>query len=200
MPYAKINDHRIYYETYGKGEPLIMIMGLGADTNCWSDKLIQELSKQYRVIIFDNRGAGKSDPAKAPYTIRDLANDVIKLMQTLSVEKAHILGVSMGGMIAQEIAINYPSKVNKLILVVTSPGGPNSIPPKHEALQQLMMDRSTTTIKEIAEKLIYTLFTKEYIKSYKNGNRNICKKSLTKPNRRHTIPITTKCNPTIQHI
>ena len=118
MPKAKINGITIDYRFEGQGEPLVMIIGLGSDQSNW--RLQTALFKKYyRTITFDNRGAGKSDKPTGPYTINMMADDTIGLMDYLGITKAHILGVSMGGMIAQELAINHPERVDKLVLGCT---------------------------------------------------------------------------------
>src|SRR5512137_1250660 len=107
MPKVKVNGVTLDYEVEGQGDPLIMIIGLGSDQSNWRLQKGQ-FNKLFRVITFDNRGAGKSDKPPGPYSIKMMADDTIGLMDYLRIDKAHILGVSMGGMIAQEIAINYP--------------------------------------------------------------------------------------------
>jgi pimeloyl-ACP methyl ester carboxylesterase len=119
MPKAKLNDISFYYEVYGIGFPLLLIGGLGSDSSSWLG-VVKELSLSFRVIVFDNRGCGRSDIAPGS-SIRDMAEDAVKLLDFLKIEKAHILGHSMGGYIAQELAINYPERVNKLILESTAP-------------------------------------------------------------------------------
>jgi 3-oxoadipate enol-lactonase len=111
----------MYYEVHGKGKPFLLISGLGSDLNSWALQ-IPEFAKKYRVIAFDNRGSGRTDAPDMPYSIRMMAEDTVGLMDALSIEKAHVLGVSMGGYIAQEVAIRYPGRVESLILVTTSVG------------------------------------------------------------------------------
>lgn len=118
MPEAKVNGITINYMVEGQGEPLIMIIGLGSDQSNWRLQ-VGTFKKYYRTITFDNRGAGKSDRPSGPYTIKMMADDTIGLMDSLGIEKAHIIGVSMGGMIAQELTINYPKRVDKLVLGCT---------------------------------------------------------------------------------
>ena len=121
MPKAKINDISISYKVHGQGEPLVLIMGLGGAKWSW---IFQTLAfkKFYQVITFDNRGVGRTDKPSEPFTVKTMADDTIGLMDHLGADRAHILGVSLGGMIAQEIAINYPERVNKLILGCTTSG------------------------------------------------------------------------------
>lgn len=119
MPTVKVNDINMYYETHGEGEPLILISGNGGESSQWKD-MITAFSENYRVIPFDNRGAGRTDKPDKEYSIEMMAADVIGLMDALEIEKANILGTSMGGMIAQNIAYLYPDRVKSLILVVTA--------------------------------------------------------------------------------
>ncbi len=97
-------DINIYYEDHGKGEPLLLIAGWGTDLTCWQFQ-IPEFSTKHRVIAFDNRGAGRTDAPDEPYSFRMMADDAVGLLDALGIGQAHILGVSMGGCIAQEIAI-----------------------------------------------------------------------------------------------
>jgi pimeloyl-ACP methyl ester carboxylesterase len=121
MPKVKVNGVGIAYEVRGQGEPLVMIQGLGSPRIGWFFQK-SAFSRHFRVVMMDNRGVGKSDKPTDAYTVRDMADDVMGLMDHLGIDKAHIMGASMGGMIAQEIAINYPDRVNKLVLVCTTPG------------------------------------------------------------------------------
>jgi pimeloyl-ACP methyl ester carboxylesterase len=118
MPLAKLGDININYKVEGKGDPLVMIMGFSSPMIGWYYQA-QFFRRHYRVITFDNRGVGKSDKPQGPYTTRMMADDTVHLMDYLAIEKAHIMGASMGGMIAQELAINYPERVNKLVLACT---------------------------------------------------------------------------------
>ncbi|HDZ87628.1 MAG TPA: alpha/beta hydrolase [Nitrospirae bacterium] len=119
MPKIKVNGIELYYEKHGEGEPLVMIAGLGGTTNGWALQ-VQEFSKSYQVIIFDNRGCGQSNRPNMQYTIKLLTDDTANLLSTLNIQKANILGISMGGWIAQHLAIHYPHMIKKLILVCTS--------------------------------------------------------------------------------
>ena len=122
MPQANVNGVEIYYEVHGQGEPLILIMGHGAGHSGWRFHA-RAFKSHYRVITFDNRGIGKTGGRGDHYTIQTIADNTASLMDHLGIDKAHVLGASLGGMIAQEIAINYPQRVMKLILVSTTPGG-----------------------------------------------------------------------------
>ncbi len=103
----------------GEGEPLLLIAGIASDVSSWPG-VSEELSRHFKVINFDNAGAGRSGIPEKSHTIRDMADDAVSLLDYLKIKKANILGHSMGGYIAQEIAINYPKRVEKLILESTS--------------------------------------------------------------------------------
>ncbi len=118
MPTIKANNIEVYYEIHGDGEPLILIGGLGTDTSVWT-AVLEQLMKHYQVIIFDSRGAGKTETTEPPYTTEQLAIDVACLMDELEIEKAHILGHSLGSAVAQILALEYADKVDKLIICGT---------------------------------------------------------------------------------
>ncbi|MCI0453906.1 MAG: alpha/beta hydrolase [Candidatus Dadabacteria bacterium] len=123
----EVNNINIYYEIHGEGEPLLLIEGLGYSNWMWF-KQIPAISRAYKVIVFDNRGVGNTDKPDSEYTIETMADDAAGLLKALGVDSAHVLGVSMGGFIAQELALNYPDMIKSLILVSTSLGGKDSMP------------------------------------------------------------------------
>lgn len=116
MPKAFINGVNIHYNIDGDGEPLCLIQGLTGGRKHWFFQM-RSFKKHYRVVTFDNRGAGSADKPGELYNIRTMANDTIGLMDHLKIDRAHILGMSLGSLIAQEVAINYPDRIMKLILV-----------------------------------------------------------------------------------
>jgi 3-oxoadipate enol-lactonase len=122
MPVVKVNDIHIYYEIHGEGEALVFIGGLANDITDYTDhtRIISELSQKYQVIVFDNRGAGRTDKPDIPYSIEMMANDTKELLKALGIKQAHIIGISMGGRIALELALQRPEMVKKLVLVSTS--------------------------------------------------------------------------------
>ncbi len=118
MPRAKVNDTTISYKVQGNGEALVLIMGLGANKESWFMNL-RTLSKHYKVIVFDSRGAGRTRGTGEPYTVREMSEDTIGLLDYLKIEKAHFVGVSLGSLVTQEIAIGFPQRVGKLVLAAT---------------------------------------------------------------------------------
>ncbi|MGJ4929535.1 alpha/beta fold hydrolase [Bradyrhizobium sp. HKCCYLS2038] len=159
---VRANGIDICYETFGDpaAPPLLLIMGLGAQMIIWDDEFCQMLAARgFRVIRFDNRDIGQSGklhggkrltpfeliklrlfniPVAAPYKLSDMAKDTIGLMDALDIKSAHLVGASMGGMIAQEIAITYPQRVRSLTSIMSTTGNPRLPPPKREVAMLLM--------------------------------------------------------------
>jgi len=124
MSYANANGIKIFFEEFGKGDPVILVHGFGSNRLEWIAQK-PALSKKFKVIIFDNRGAGKSDRPNYPYTMEMFADDIAGLMGFLNIKSANIIGVSLGGMIVQNFILKYPHLVNKMVLISTFPGFPN---------------------------------------------------------------------------
>ena len=144
MPEFVQGNRRIYYESHGDGDPLVLIRGLGSNADHWYAQ-VPDLSRHYRVITFDNRGIARSTDPGGPFTIPDMAEDTIRLMNALGIEQAHVLGLSLGGMVAQEIAIGHPERIKGLILVVTLYGGQHQVLAEdtvREKLQRMLVDGS----------------------------------------------------------
>lgn len=118
MPHLSSNCINIYYETYGQGQPLILISGLGGDRTFWQTS-IEPLSAKFQVIIFDTRGIGRTDAPEESYSMEMFADDLAGLMDALQIAQAHILGFSMGGQIALQFALKYPERINKLIIAAS---------------------------------------------------------------------------------
>lgn len=110
------NGQELYFEIHGQGPPLILIMGIGYDATLWSLAQVPALSRTFQVVVLDNRDAGRSSNATAPYTVADMADDVAGLMDALEIERAHVLGLSMGGMIALELALRHADRLRRLVL------------------------------------------------------------------------------------
>jgi pimeloyl-ACP methyl ester carboxylesterase len=123
MPFHRVNGIQIYYEEHGSGYPVLLIQGLGYPSGMWFMQ-VPVLSRRFRTIVMDNRGVGKSDKPDEEYTVGLMASDAAELLQSLQIPKAHVIGVSLGGYIAQELALNYPALVDRLVLMATSCGSP----------------------------------------------------------------------------
>ena len=121
MPKNRVRDIEMYWETVGDGPPVVFISGLSQDHMGWAFQVPAVSAAGYRCLSFDNRDAGQTSESARAYTIRDMAEDTVALMDAAGVSSAHVVGASMGGMIAQEIAINHPRRVISLTLVCTVP-------------------------------------------------------------------------------
>jgi pimeloyl-ACP methyl ester carboxylesterase len=129
--YARSGDRRIAYELHGRlgrRRPwLVLIQGLGFDRSGW-DPVIGGLRRSFRLVLVDNRGSGRSDLASESFTVRELAGDVVAVLDAAGIERAHVIGTSLGGMVAQELAIQHPERVDRLVLACTTPGWPFAYP------------------------------------------------------------------------
>lgn len=165
MPKVKVNDINIYYEIRGEGYPLILIGGTNHHIRKYPPQFLEMISKHFKIILFENRGSGRTDQPDIRYTHKMMADDTVGLIDALKIKKAHVLGSSLGGMIAQELALKYPEKVNKLVLCCTSCGMKNSVPPAPKVLRIYMQSTKGMTEEEIVRRNLPTFFPKEYIKN-----------------------------------
>lgn len=136
MPKEKVNGIELYYEIHGHGAPVVLISGLGYPAWEWH-KMVPFLAEHFQVITLDNRGVGQSDKPAGPYTASLLAADVVGLLDALNIEKAIVMGHSMGGFIAQACVLEYPQRVSRLVLASTNFGGPRHVPITAEAMAVL---------------------------------------------------------------
>jgi 3-oxoadipate enol-lactonase len=127
MSEARNGDVRLTYEVKGEGEPLLFVHGLGYDRFGWG-KLPALLAEDFQVVVFDNRGVGDSDVPEGPYAVSQMAADAVAVLDAAGIDSAHVLGVSLGGYIAQEFALTHPERLRKLVLASTAAGGPHSVP------------------------------------------------------------------------
>src|ERR1044072_1532546 len=136
MPHTARDAVTLYWETHGTGDPLLLIMGLGVTLEGWN-RLGPALAQHYQTILFDNRGTGRSDTPPGPYSIPDMAADAAAVLDAAAIDRAHVFGISMGGMIAQEFALRYPDRVRSLILGCTACGGRDSVPAQPDVVAAL---------------------------------------------------------------
>ncbi len=146
MPFVEKHDVRIYWDRAGNSLPVLLIMGLGYSSVMWH-RTRPALAAQYCTIAFDNRGCGRSDVPPGPYSMPQMASDAAAVLDAAGFDTAHVFGVSMGGMIAQEFALQYPTRVLSLILGCTAAGGPHAVRAEAAATETLKM-RSTVSREE----------------------------------------------------
>jgi 3-oxoadipate enol-lactonase len=124
---------KLHWESTGSGDPVLLIMGLGLSGGAWW-RTVPVLARRLRVITFDNRGVGRSSRPPGPYSIAEMAEDALAVLDAAGVETAHVYGISMGGMIAQELALGHPERVRSLVLGATTPGGERAVAAPDETL------------------------------------------------------------------
>ena len=143
----------------------MLIGGTNHHIHKYPPQFIELISKHFKIILFENRGSGRTDQPDIRYTHRMMANDTAGLMEALKIENAHVLGSSLGGMIAQELALKYPEKINKLVLCCTSCGVRNSIPPAPKVLRIYTQSTEGMTEEEIVRRNLPTFFPRGYIEN-----------------------------------
>lgn len=148
---VQVGDIEMAYKVMGHGEPLVMIIGGSGAMDWWPPEFLDKLSSKYQVIVFDNRGMGYTTASPANFSIAQFANDTAGLMDAIGIEQANVLGISMGSFIAQELAIEHPEKVKKLILLASHCGGTHAIQPDPEVIRKIpdMSDLPNLTIDEL---------------------------------------------------
>lgn len=133
MPTARNDDVELHWESTGSGPPVLLIMGLGMTSLGWW-RTVPVLAERLRVIAFDNRGVGGSDRPEGPYSLADMTADCVAVLDAAEAESAHVYGISLGGMIAQQLALTHLDRVDRLVLGATTPGGDRAVPIDDEAM------------------------------------------------------------------
>jgi 3-oxoadipate enol-lactonase len=137
VQHATNGDVRIAYESRGTGEPLLLMHGLGYGRWGW-EPLLEPLADEFRVLFYDNRGIGESDVPPGPYTARQLAEDAVAVLDAAGVERADVVGTSLGGMAAQELALGFPERLGRLVLACTTPGGLSAYPMPQQTVDLML--------------------------------------------------------------
>ena len=138
MPLVGVAGSELHYERRGNGAPLLLIQGMGANSAHWGEPFLRELERDFELVLYDFRGIGRSGPLEGPLTVAGLAADALALLDALEFADVNVLGISMGGMVAQELALAAPDRVRALILGCTTCGGSQSKSTAPEIVQRLM--------------------------------------------------------------
>ena len=152
---VRVGDIDVAYKTFGKGEPILLFNGAGADMNGWEPSTLKVLSSNHTVIVFDYRGVGNTTTGSKPFSTQQFANDTAGLLDALKIRKADVLGYSMGSFVAQQLTVTNPEKVNRLILVAASCGGKEGIPqsPQLQKMGVNMINKSLNNISVSQEEM-----------------------------------------------
>ena len=164
MPTIKIEDADFYYEIHGDGAPLILIPGLGTGSWLWF-KQVPAFAESFRTIIFDPPGVARSARSATAYTTRSLAATVAQLMEALGLERAQVLGASLGGFVAQEFALAYPNKTESLVLCCTSAGGARHVPTHASVMEAYASNFKLDTDERIRQNLLLS-FAPHYVSEH----------------------------------
>jgi 3-oxoadipate enol-lactonase len=162
MPDAQAGPIRIHYRREGAGEPLLLVMGFGGSGAMWDDATVAGLARRFDVIVPDNRGTGESEKRDEPIQIATLADDLAALLDALGIARAHLFGVSMGGMIAQEFALRHPDRLRGLVLGCTNPGGSETVAAPPEVVGLLLPQKGMTP-HEAVQRTFQAMLTPEFI-------------------------------------
>jgi pimeloyl-ACP methyl ester carboxylesterase len=149
MPQLLSNGINLYYEEHGSGDPLLLIMGFTVSSIGWHWN-VPAFAQDFRTVVFDNRGVGQSDKPDTPYSMGMFADDTAGLLDGLGINQAHVFGISMGGMIAQEFALRYPQRVKTLILGCTNCGGPQAVLAKDPEVVDLLNKIDSVDVQQAA--------------------------------------------------
>ena len=161
---VQANGQQLYYEVHGDGPPLVLVMGIGYDSSLWTLAQVPALSTQFRVVLVDNRDAGRSSRATHPYRIADMADDLAGLLDALGIQRSHLLGLSMGGMIAQEFALRHADRLDRLVLTGTGAA------PARSAVDAIQIWRwvkaNDATGKVFGEQQFVSLFSTAFLRNH----------------------------------
>jgi 3-oxoadipate enol-lactonase len=180
MPFAKVGDINMEHYVEGNGPPLLMIMGLGGQANSWGEPFLELLRPHFQIIRFSNRGTGLTDKPLGEYRIETMAEDAAGLLRELGIGRAHVLGISMGGMIAQELVLNHPQAVRGLALGCTNCGPAHSVPPGPEMITMLGRVGSLPLEERIRQFWLITV-TPQFVETGKEFLDGIMELSLATP-------------------
>lgn len=166
MPTVHVEDVGLYFEAHGEGPELLMINGLRSSVEMWSP-FWKRLGADHRILLFDNRGVGRSTVPERPFTIRTMVDDAAGLLDALGVSRASVFGASMGGQIAQGLALDHPEKVRALVLGMTTCGGPHAVPPAPEMLARLARLANPPEGTSAMELMWSVLYTPEFLAAHR---------------------------------
>ncbi len=162
MAFTENHGAKLYYDTQGAGTPLTLVMGLGGTSGWWFAQT-PAFAERHNVILLDNRGTGRTQTSDPNYTMELMADDVIAVLDAAGIEKTHLCGISMGGMISQHVALRHPHRVDRLVLACTTPGGMNAVHPSPEVVEALTMQGDGEDLLQAFQAVAGILFPADYL-------------------------------------
>lgn len=184
MPHLRSNGVNLYYEEHGNGEPLLLIMGFTVSSIGWHWN-VPSFAQDFRTIVFDNRGVGQSDKPDIPYSMSMFADDAAGLLDGLGIDQAHVFGISMGGMIAQEFALRYPQRVKTLVLGCTNCGGPTVIPSKDPDVLNMLGNIAALDVQQAALVMTKVAVTPWFMQKHMDVLLQMNQMSMQHPTPKH---------------
>ncbi len=184
MPHLRSNSINLYYEEHGSGEPLILIMGFTVSSIGWHWN-VSAFAQDFRTIVFDNRGVGQSDKPDVPYSMTMFADDTAGVLDSLGIDQAHVFGISMGGMIAQEFALRYPQRVKTLLLGCTHCGGSQAVLSKDPEVLNLLGNIESVDVQQAALVMTKVAVTPWFIQKRMDVLLQLNQLSLQHPTPQH---------------
>jgi pimeloyl-ACP methyl ester carboxylesterase len=181
MPKVKVGDINMYYEIHGKGEPLVIICGMTGKVDLFF-KNIPVFSPFYKLVVYDPRGAGRTDAPDIPYTIKMMADDLAGLLDAIGIDSAHLLGTSMGGMIAQEFALHYPDRVRSLVLACTGFGPSHGVHTTDPEVIDTFQNPKVLTPQENMMRTLRLGMSQDFIDKNPDFIKQVIAKDLEHPN------------------
>ena len=188
MQHANVNGIRIAYGVRGSGPPLVLIMGYRLSSLAWPLDFIDRLAERFTVVLFDNRGTGSSEKPTSGYEISNMARDLRSLLDHLEIPRAHVLGYSMGGAIAQEFVRQFPDRVLRLVLCATMCGGPRATyaPP---SVSRVMRELDGLTPEEIARRIWRVTYSPAYLEDHRNQAEDQMRREIAAPTPLHAADL-----------
>lgn len=187
MAYAGVNGINLYYEERGEGRPLLMIMGLAGNVDWWDPGFLSPLAINIHIVIFDNRGCGRSDKPREGYSVEAMASDAAGLLRALGIEQADVLGVSVGGKIAQELALSEPGLVGRLVLCCTNCGGAEQVTARPEIYAMVGARRPGATLEDVARSSLPLLYPEPYVRDHPDEMEDFIRRYKIAPAPAHSF-------------
>ena len=184
MPHLRSGGVNLYYEEHGNGDPLILIMGFTVSSIGWHWN-IPAFAQDFRTIVFDNRGVGQSDKPDEPYSMTMFADDTAGVLDTLGIDRAHVFGISMGGMIAQEFALRYPQRVKTLVLGCTHYGGPQVARSKDPDVLNMLGNIESVDVQQAAVTMTKVAVTPWFMQRHMDVLLQLNQLSMQHPTPKH---------------